>query len=100
MCVFCNSFFLSCSVLIKCVDLSVCFKEWVPSPGAEEVNGKVSVRCTNTWLILSTYCFIPTLSIKDRGHTRTKIHTHTHTDVRAAHLMNLPHALSRFLLSV
>lgn len=36
------------SVLIKCVDLSVCFKVWVPSPGAEEVNGKVSVRCTNT----------------------------------------------------
>lgn len=47
----------------------VYFKTWLPSSTAEEVNGKVSVRRANTRLILSTYCFILTLSIKKQGRT-------------------------------
>lgn len=45
----------------------VYFKMRPPSSAAEEVNGKVSVCCANTRLILSTYCFILTLSIKEQS---------------------------------
>lgn len=58
------------ALLIHCKDLSVCIlRLWPQSFTAEEVNGKVSVRCANTWLILSAYCFILTLSIREQGRT-------------------------------
>lgn len=45
---------------------------------AVEVNGKVLLCCTNTQLIPSGYCFIPTQSIKDHENTHAHTHTYTH----------------------